>query len=176
MTEIQDGEESILQEAQRLTHGPRNAEYGHPLDDYTKTAAMATAFLGDKLKDDITAAEMAALMCIVKLARHAHKPKRDNMVDLAGYAWVSWACTEEQARRDAKAEAEITAMFRRAMHDTTTAVFQSEFGQTAAELHESVNAAIDEVCELPVIGAVIEDESPPTCQHGRTVCRICQFP
>lgn len=95
-----EGDESILQEAHRLTHGPRNKDYGHPLDDYTRTAALASALLADKLKEPITAEEMALVMCCVKLSRHVHAPKRDNMTDLAGYAWVSWACTEERARRN----------------------------------------------------------------------------
>lgn len=94
-----EGTESILQEAHRLTHGPRNQDYGHPLDDYTRTAALVSALLAHKLKEPISPAEMALAMCCVKLSRHIHAPKRDNVVDLAGYAWVSWACTEETQRR-----------------------------------------------------------------------------
>jgi hypothetical protein len=97
--QIDDGTESILQEAQRLTHGPRNVDYGHPFDDYTRTAAIVSAMLAHKLKESITAPEMALVMCAVKLSRNIHSPKRDNMIDLAGYAWVSWACTEEAERR-----------------------------------------------------------------------------
>ncbi len=100
MTIVDEGGESILQEAQRLTHGDRNADYGHPLDDYTRTAALVSALLAHKLLEPITAAEMAAAMGCVKLSRQMHAPKRDNMVDLAGYAWVSQACIEETARRE----------------------------------------------------------------------------
>lgn len=94
-------EESILQEAHRLTHGPRQADYGHPLDDYQRTAAIATALLSHKLKDDehISAEEMALLMVGVKLSRQVNHPKRDNMVDAAGYAWVAQECLDERARR-----------------------------------------------------------------------------
>jgi Domain of unknown function (DUF6378) len=98
---VQDNGESILLEAQRLTHGDRNANYGHPLDDYTRTAALMSALLSHKLSEPITAEEAGACMCAVKLSRHMHRPKRDNMVDLAGYAWVVWACTEERERREA---------------------------------------------------------------------------
>lgn len=95
-------EESILQEAHRLTHGPRRADYGHPLDDYSRTAAIATALLSHKLKADeqISAAEMALLMVGVKLSRQVNHPKRDNMVDAAGYAWVAQECLDEQERRN----------------------------------------------------------------------------
>lgn len=98
-----DGNDSILEEAFRLTHGPRQEDYGHPLDDYTRTAAMASALLAHKLKEPLTAEEAALFQCCLKLSRQVNRPKRDNMVDLAGYAWVSWACTEERARRAAAA-------------------------------------------------------------------------
>jgi hypothetical protein len=93
--------ESILEEAHRLTHGPRNKDYGHPLDDYTRTAALVSAMLAHKLKAPITAHEMALAMCCVKLSREMNAPKRDNAVDLAGYAWVARECLEEAERRKA---------------------------------------------------------------------------
>jgi hypothetical protein len=38
-------------------------------------------------------------MCCVKLSRQTNKPKRDNMVDLAGYAeCVQWMLTEREVR------------------------------------------------------------------------------
>lgn len=91
--------ESILEEAQRLTHGPRQADYGHPLDDYTRTAALVSALLEHKLVSPLTAHEMALVMGCVKLSREMHSQKRDNLTDLAGYAWVAHACLEEAARR-----------------------------------------------------------------------------
>lgn len=93
--------ESILEEAYRLTHGDRAAAYGNPLDDYNRTAALFSALIGHKLKEPITAHEMALGMVCVKLSREMNKPKRDNAVDGAGYFWVAHACLEEQARRAA---------------------------------------------------------------------------
>lgn len=107
MTEPLDIGESILEEAQRLTHGDRNADYGHPLDDYTRTAALVSAMLAHKLKEPITAAEMALAMCCVKLSRQVHRPKRDNLVDLAGYAWVADRCVEEAKRRAIKPDGHV---------------------------------------------------------------------
>ena len=94
--------ESILQEAHRLTHGPRQADYGHPLDDYTRTAALVSALLAHKLKEPLTASEMALAMVCVKLSREVHAPKRDNCTDGAGYFWVSYECREEAVRRSVK--------------------------------------------------------------------------
>jgi len=90
---------SILEEAHRLTHGPRGDDYGHPLDDYTQTAALLSALWASKLKEPLTAHEAALGMVCVKLSREVRKPKRDNAVDGAGYFWVAHACLEEAARR-----------------------------------------------------------------------------
>jgi hypothetical protein len=75
--------ESILEEAQRLVHGARQADYGHPLDDFGKVTRMAHALWG---RGPQSAEEHALYMCLVKIARQVEKPKRDNLVDLAGYA------------------------------------------------------------------------------------------
>lgn len=92
---------NILEEANSLVHGDRGAAYGHPLDDYTRTAALASALLSGKLREPITAEEMILVMCCVKLSRQVHAPKRDNMTDLAGYALCEQRAVEERARRQA---------------------------------------------------------------------------
>jgi len=94
--------ESVLQEAHRLTHGPRQADYSHPLDDYTRTAGIVNALFAHKLKEPLLPEEVTLIMCAVKLSRQVHKPKRDNMVDAAGYAWCTDAIIEERKRRAAK--------------------------------------------------------------------------
>jgi hypothetical protein len=77
--------ESILMEAFALVHGNRGADYGHPLDDFSRTAAIATALLEAKLKAPLAAEDVALFMVAVKLSRECNKPKRDNRVDGAGY-------------------------------------------------------------------------------------------
>jgi len=92
-------QESVLQEAQRLTHGPRQEDYSHPLDDYTRTAALVNAALRHKLRVNLEPEDLTVIMALVKISRHMHKPKRDNMVDLAGYAWCTHEIIEERTRR-----------------------------------------------------------------------------
>ncbi len=75
-------DETILQEAQRLVYGERQASYGHPADDFARTAAMWSAILGHP----VTAEQVGLCMCAVKISRQCNAPKRDNMTDLAGYA------------------------------------------------------------------------------------------
>ena len=74
--------ETILEEAARITAGPRQATYGHPLDDYTRTAAIWSAILGT----EVTAEQAVLCMIAVKMSRLSHEIGRDSIVDLAGYA------------------------------------------------------------------------------------------
>ncbi|HUU93151.1 MAG TPA: DUF6378 domain-containing protein [Phycisphaerae bacterium] len=80
--------ETILQEAQRLVYGERNADYGHPADDFAKTAKIWTGILLPKLQAgvEISPQEVGFCMCGVKLSREVENHRRDNLVDLAGYA------------------------------------------------------------------------------------------
>jgi len=74
--------ESILQEAERITSGDRQRDYGHPLDDYRRTAALWSEVLGV----EVTASQAILCMILLKVSRECNKHKRDNLVDMAGYA------------------------------------------------------------------------------------------
>lgn len=87
--------ETILQEAQRLVHGDRGAAYGHPIDDYTRTGRMWGAILGIS---DIDPRICCLMMAAVKISREVNAPKRDNRVDLAGYAECAQMVAERQAK------------------------------------------------------------------------------
>ena len=96
-------EDTILEEAQRLVYSERNAEYGHPYDDYERVGAMWGAMLKNWASSGEAAIppELACLMmCAVKISREVNRPKRDNRVDLAGYA----ACVDRIERRKAGEE------------------------------------------------------------------------
>jgi len=79
---IVETEESILQKAESLVKGDRGKNYGHPIVDFSRTARLWTA-----LKDvEFSASDVAKFMIAVKLSRETNRPKRDNRVDIAGYA------------------------------------------------------------------------------------------
>lgn len=80
--------ESVLSEAQRLTSGARQSSYGHPREDFARTALMWTGILRSKLREGeaVGPGDVPLCMIAVKLARQTHHHKRDNLVDIAGYA------------------------------------------------------------------------------------------
>lgn len=73
--------ETILQEAQRLIHGDRRDDYGHPFHDFDRVAKIWSLILGV----DVTAEQVPLCMVAIKLSRQINHPKRDNIVDMAGY-------------------------------------------------------------------------------------------
>ncbi len=75
--------ETILEEARRLVHGDRGTDYGHPIEDFTRTGIMWGAILG---REAVSPEQVAMCMIAVKLSRECHRPKRDNRADIAGYA------------------------------------------------------------------------------------------
>lgn len=79
-------QEDVLAEAQRLVFGARNKSYSHPSLDYGKTAAMWSGLLLHKLKEPITPKEAVLMMVLLKCSREQYAHKRDNLVDMAGYA------------------------------------------------------------------------------------------
>lgn len=86
-------EETALEEAQRLVHGDRGADYGHPIIDYTRTGRMWGAILGIP---DIDPRLCCLMMAAVKISREVNKHKKDNLTDLAGYAECANMVAERQ--------------------------------------------------------------------------------
>lgn len=75
--------QKVLEEAITLTCGDRNRDYGDPRPNFEDTAAMWSAYKGVVF----TAHDVAAMMILVKVSRLSMSPaKRDNWVDIAGYA------------------------------------------------------------------------------------------
>jgi hypothetical protein len=75
-------EDSILETAESLVMGDRGKDYGHPMVDFERTAKLWTA-----LKDvEFTPSDVAKFMIAVKLSRETNAPRKDNRIDIAGYA------------------------------------------------------------------------------------------
>ena len=79
------GDESILDEAVRVTSQEREVAYGHALINHERIAKIWSVVLGV----EVTPAQVALCMIGTKLARLANPGNelhRDSVVDIAGYA------------------------------------------------------------------------------------------
>ncbi|MEI8285880.1 MAG: DUF6378 domain-containing protein [Actinomycetes bacterium] len=76
----------ILKEADRLTHGDRNKNYGSPLVNHQRIARLWSVWL----ETEITPAQAAMCLALVKVARLIETPDHlDSFVDLAAYASIA---------------------------------------------------------------------------------------
>lgn len=76
---------NILEEAQSIIYGDREKTYGKPDKNLNCIAAMWTAYRHSTGRDHITAHDVCMMMALLKIARQAHRYKRDNLVDACGY-------------------------------------------------------------------------------------------
>lgn len=79
---------NVLAEAARVVSGDRQHSYGHPRENHGCTAAMWTAYLTRKYGADqhaLDARDVCMLNALQKISRDANRPKRDNLIDVAGY-------------------------------------------------------------------------------------------
>ena len=89
----------ILEEAAGLIDGERNVTYGTPTQNFTNIGEMWTTRFRHKLKDgeEFNASDVADAMILLKVARNIAQKKRDNYVDLAGYAGCGWEAASDGA-------------------------------------------------------------------------------
>jgi hypothetical protein len=87
MTDETPRPETILDEALRISSGPRQRDYDHPLPNHERIAAFWRVHIFGKYGVDVplTAEDAAWMMVYVKAARDMHTPQRDNLTDGCGY-------------------------------------------------------------------------------------------
>ena len=88
--------ESVLQEADRIINGARQKDYGHPFDDFSKTAKRWETIFGVS----VTPEQVALAMIDVKMSRLLNTPDhRDSQVDIGGYIGTYEMVCRERAKR-----------------------------------------------------------------------------
>lgn len=94
--------ETICQEADRLVSHDRGNDYGHPLEDFSRTGSLWAPILSGWAKmtdgEEPVSPELVGLcMIALKISREINRPKRDNRVDIAGYAKCLEMINEKRA-------------------------------------------------------------------------------
>lgn len=89
-------DKTVLDEAKRLVYNDRAIDYGHPLDECGRIAGMWSILLGVEVK----AEQIPMCMIAMKMSREMNRRKRDNAVDIAGYAECLDRIHSERVKRD----------------------------------------------------------------------------
>ena len=87
---------SILSEAADIVGNSRQDDYGDPTEDFNRISTIWSILLENKLQTELTPGDVAVMMIALKLSRATNKHKRDNWVDIAGYAQCGDMCTNKQ--------------------------------------------------------------------------------
>lgn len=88
--------QTVLEEAMKCVGGPRRRDYGTPDENFGRIADLWNVHLKGKLAKPVTPGDVAMMMILMKVARQANSPKRDNLVDIAGYAQCASELKEEK--------------------------------------------------------------------------------
>lgn len=75
----------LLAEAGRIISGERDVQYGTPEDNQQRIADLWSVLFGI----EVTPRQACLALILVKIAREVNQPKRDNLVDIAGYAAIA---------------------------------------------------------------------------------------
>lgn len=75
-----------LEEAGTLVRFSRATDYGDANENFSRIAALWSSIGIQRNGEQIAGSDVALMMILLKVARHAGNPKDDNWVDIAGYA------------------------------------------------------------------------------------------
>ena len=93
-------EKTILDEAKAIVEGSRQSDYGNPVESFDKIAKVASMITGGNLSPK----ECCAVLMAVKIVRESFKHKRDNLVDLCGYAHIMNEINESEKKGEQDAD------------------------------------------------------------------------
>ena len=93
--EKKEGEKSILSEAEEIVNGSRHSDYGDAKESFSRVATIANVMTGKELSPE----DCCAVLMAVKLVRESFKHKRDNLVDLCGYAHIMNELNENESEK-----------------------------------------------------------------------------
>ena len=94
--EIKTENKSILSEAEEIVNGSRHSDYGDAKESFSRIATIASVMTGKELAPE----DCCAVLMAVKLVRESFKHKRDNLVDLCGYAHIMNELNENESEKE----------------------------------------------------------------------------
>ena len=74
----------------------RGSAYGPPYEHFSRTVGLINVLFADALKRPLVPSDWAQFMILDKLAREQERPKRDNAMDIAGYAGCLHECRMQE--------------------------------------------------------------------------------
>lgn len=85
---FEEGQESILSIASRVTSGERRRDYDRATPNHERIAGAWNWYVKARKDPDaaLSALDVAQMMILLKLARSCFTPTKDSYVDIAGYA------------------------------------------------------------------------------------------
>ena len=90
---------AILDEAKRIVYGQKEADYGHPRDNFQDEADAWSAYLharGLLARDQqLEPRDVAQVNVLQKVIRDGHTPAHDNLLDQIGYSLTAHRITAE---------------------------------------------------------------------------------
>ena len=87
---------TILNEAELLVNGDRENSYGHPTKNIERIAELWSTYTGVKLNGH----DVCNMMVLLKISRHKNKYKKDNLIDICGYAYLSEILKNEEKKNE----------------------------------------------------------------------------
>lgn len=94
---------SLAEKAVGLVHGDRGKEYGHPIEDFSRSALIFTAILSKDLKPGhvVRPDQIPLLLIGVKLSRLVQSPyHEDSLADIHGYGLTAEMVWDKQREYD----------------------------------------------------------------------------
>jgi hypothetical protein len=79
---------SILDVAKEVIEGKRQDDYGTPLINNSRIAALWTVYIESKKGEPLTAEDVCMMNVLQKVARAMNSITNDTLVDIAGYAAI----------------------------------------------------------------------------------------
>ena len=93
---VEENKQSILSEAEEIVNGSRQSDYGDPVESFERIAKTASMIAGR----DLSPNDCCAVLMAVKLVRESFAHKRDNLVDLCGYAHIMNELNENESEKE----------------------------------------------------------------------------